>query len=108
MDIRHKQTKAQRHSGTRKRKVPLRRATLSLCLCVFVFNTLLLVGADHRGQVTFGGVPVPGATVTATQGNQTFVAITDPQGAYLFPGLPDGNWAIQVEMAGFGTLKGDN
>jgi len=57
--------------------------------------------------VTFGAVPVPGATVTATQGDKKFVAITDEMGAYSFPDLPDGMWSVEVEMLGFSGLKGD-
>ena len=52
-------------------------------------------------------LPVPGATVTATQGDKRITAVTDPQGAYSFPDLTDGVWTIQVEMLGFSTLKGE-
>src|SRR5262245_1060264 len=68
---------------------------------------LLLFATEHHGQVVFGGVPVPGATVTATQGDQKLVAVTNDQGLYAFPALSDGTWTIQVEMLGFSTLKGD-
>ena len=33
------------------------------------FLYILLLLASHHGQVLFDGIPVPGATVTATQGN---------------------------------------
>jgi len=66
---------------------------------------ILLVLAEHHGQVLFGGVPVPGATVTATQAGKQFVALTDQQGLYSFPELADGPFTIQVEMLGFSTLK---
>jgi len=68
------------------------------------FYILLLVTA-HQGHVMMDGVPVPGATVTATQGKNQFVAITDTQGAYSFPELGDGPFTIQVEMLGFTTIK---
>jgi trimeric autotransporter adhesin len=68
---------------------------------------LLLFATEHHGQVMFGGVPVPGATVTAAQGDKRFVAITNDQGMYGFPELPDGMWTIQVEMLGFAPMKGD-
>ena len=67
----------------------------------------LLAASEHRGQVTFGGVPIPGATVTATQGDKKVVAITDPMGTYAFPDLPDGAWKIELEMLGFITVNGD-
>ena len=61
---------------------------------------ILLLITEYRGQVVFNGVPVPGATVTATQGEKKFTAITDPMGAYVFPNLPEGTWAIEIEMLG--------
>ena len=64
-----------------------------------------LAAAEHHGQVTFNGLPVPGATVTATGGDKRFVAVTDQQGAYSFPDLADGVWTIQVEMLCFTTIK---
>jgi hypothetical protein len=64
-----------------------------------------LAAAEHHGQVNFNGLPVPGATVTATEGDKKFVAVTDQQGAYSFPDLADGVWTIQVEMLCFATIK---
>jgi len=64
-----------------------------------------LAAAEHRGQVNFNGLPVPGATVTATGGDKKLVAVTDQQGAYSFPDLADGVWTIQVEMLCFATIK---
>ena len=66
---------------------------------------LRLFAAEYHGQVKFGGLPVPGATVTATQGNKTLTAISDPQGSYSFADLPDGVCTIQVEMRGFAALR---
>ena len=67
----------------------------------------LLAAAEHHGVVTFGGVPVPGATVTATEADQKLAVITDPQGAYSFRDLRDGTWLLKVEMAGFAPLMQD-
>ena len=64
-----------------------------------------LAAAEHHGQVTFNGLPVPGATVTATRGDKKSVAVTDQRGAYSFPDLTDGVWTIQVEMLCFATIK---
>src|ERR1051326_598322 len=69
-----------------------------------IFYILLLL-TGHHGQVMFGGVPVPGATVTVSQGEKRFVAVTDQQGGYSFPELADGPFTIQVEMLGFSTLQ---
>jgi hypothetical protein len=64
-----------------------------------------LAAAEHHGLVKFGGLPVPGATVTATQSDKKLVAVTDQQGAYSFPDLADGTWTIQVEMLCFSTIR---
>ena len=63
--------------------------------------------SEHDGQVTFGGLPVPGATVTATRGDERVVAITDQRGVYMFTDLDDGPWKFQVEMRGFATQTRD-
>ena len=70
------------------------------CLAV-----LGLAATEHRGVVTFGGLPLPGATVTASQGEKKVAAVTDAQGLYSFPDLADGVWSMQVEMLCFTTLK---
>ena len=76
------------------------RYPLLAAIAVFV-----MAAAEHRGVVKFGTVPVPGATVTATQGEKKLVAVTDADGAYAFPELADGVWNIQVEMLCFAPLK---
>jgi hypothetical protein len=76
-------------------------------LAAMLGGQLVLVAADHQGQVRFGEVPVQGAAVQATQGETTLRTLTDPQGRYLFPELSDGTWAIQVEMPGFETARRD-
>src|SRR5579862_9170183 len=64
-----------------------------------------LRAAEHKGQVLFGGLPVPGVTVTAVQGEKRLATVTDSQGNYTFRDLPDGSWTLQVEMLGFSTVK---
>ena len=63
--------------------------------------------ADHRGQVTFSGLPVPGATVTATRAGATRSTVTDDDGVYRFADLADGAWTIEVAMLGFSPAKQD-
>src|SRR6516225_11452241 len=75
---------------------------LCVCLGLAISN---LPAAERHGKVTFGGLPVPGATVTAAQGDKKLVAITDLDGNYSFPDLPDGAWTLQVEMLGFEPLR---
>jgi hypothetical protein len=67
----------------------------------------LLPASEHHGVVKFGGLAVPGVTVTATQGDKKLVAITDPRGVYTFADLADGVWNLQVEMLCFATLKNE-
>src|SRR5947208_9992369 len=59
---------------------------------------------DHYGRVTFGAVPVPGASVTATQGDQTRTTVTDVQGVYRLADIAGGPWTLRIEMLGFATL----
>src|ERR1019366_984421 len=83
-----------------KRMVNYFRYPLLAAVAVFV-----LAAAEHHGVVKFGTVPVPGATVTATQGDKKLVAVTGQDGVYAFPELADGVWNIQVEMLCFAPLK---
>ena len=75
-------------------------ATVALLL-----TCLTLTAAEHHGVVKFGGLPLPGASVTATEGERRFSAITDAQGFYSFPDLPDGIWKIRVEMLCFAPVE---
>ena len=78
-----------------------------LCAFACLAVSTLAAASEYHGQITLGGLPVPGATVTATQGDKKVVAVSDTQGVYSFPDLPDGTWTIQVEMTGFAPIKQD-
>ncbi len=67
----------------------------------------MAVASEYRGQVTFGGLPLPGATVTVTQGTKKVTAVTDQGGLYTFPDLADGPGKIEVEMLCFSTVTAD-
>ena len=82
---------------------PLIRSAAAVILALMLGAGTALA-AEHRGQVMFSGLPVPGATVSASQGERTIVTSSDAQGAYRFGDLPDGAWTIRVEMVGFATL----
>ena len=79
--------------------------------CLWPALTLLLVlpllASEHHGAVKFNGLPLPGATITATQGDKRLVAVSDAQGSYSFRDLPDGTWTLQVEMLCFSPVKQD-
>lgn len=62
--------------------------------------------AEYHGQVRYRGVPVPGATVTLTQGSTAVATVTDSQGLYEFPNVPEGSWKISIDLRGFTTLHG--
>src|SRR5580658_5716611 len=75
---------------------------LAACLAVTA-----LMAAEHHGVVKSSGLPVPGATVTATSGDKKLVTTTDENGFYSFPELADGVWTITVEMLGFVKFSED-
>ena len=64
-----------------------------------------LMAAEYHGIVKSAGLPIPGASVTATQGEKRLATTTDEQGAYSFPNLEDGAWTITVEMLGFAKIS---
>jgi trimeric autotransporter adhesin len=80
---------------------------------ISAFSALLLCAAsfaaasEYHGQVTFGGLAVPGATITATQGTKKLTTVSDQGGVYNFADLPDGNWKIEIEMQCFSTIEAD-
>lgn len=71
------------------------------------FLILPLIAAEYHGVVKSGGFPLPGAAVTATQGDKKMFAASDQDGVYSFSDLPDGTWQLQVEKPGFSTAKQD-
>src|SRR5580700_5086898 len=76
---------------------------LLLCLCMTAFAR----ASSYFGQITFGGLPVPGATITATQGSKTISVTSDEGGVFHFDDLPDGQWKIEVVMQCFQTIDAD-
>src|SRR5258708_3348062 len=69
----------------------------------FLFAAFLS-GAEHYGYVRSGKKIIPGATVTATSGDQKLVTTSDESGLYAFD-LPGGSWIFQVEIFGFQSAK---
>ncbi len=68
---------------------------------------VLLAFSAHAqtGVVRANGIPVPGATVKATQGDVTLSTITGDQGQYRLDGLKDGTWTMEVRMFGFDPVR---
>lgn len=75
-----------------------------LIVLLLIGNQIPISAADYLGQVTFKGQAVPGATVTATQGETRATATTDRDGIYRLTDLANGLWRLAIEMAGFSTL----
>jgi hypothetical protein len=67
----------------------------------------LAAASPYRGVVTFGGLPLPGATITATQGTKTETAVSDANGAFQFDDLADGKWTIDIQMQTFVPFHAD-
>jgi hypothetical protein len=59
----------------------------------------------QSGIVRSGNQPIPGAVVTAAQGDKKFTTITGEDGYYSFPPLGDGAWTVDVQMFGFEPVK---
>ena len=75
-----------------------------LLLVAFVV-VMGLMASEHHGNVKSGGLPVPGASVTATQGDKKVLTTTDENGSYSFPELADGVWTISIDMLGFDKVS---
>ena len=78
-----------------------------LLLAAMLCAPKLAAASEYHGQVTFGGLPVPGATITATQGTKAFTTTSDQGGVYSFADLSDGPWKIEIEMQCFKPIEAD-
>ncbi len=84
------------------------RKNLCLTCALACFAAPRLADAStYHGQITSGGLPVPGATITATQGDKKVSTVSDQGGLFNLPGLPDGPWKIKIEMQCFSTIDSD-
>jgi hypothetical protein len=77
---------------------------MRLCILALLGAARCAAASEYHGRVLFDGLPVPGATVTVTQQAKSLSTVTDSQGLYEFPDLPDGAWTIHIEMRGFAIL----
>jgi hypothetical protein len=80
---------------------------LLIALALVCGARYVVAGGEHSGQVVFGELPVPGATVTASAGDKKLVTATDEQGMFKLPDATAGTWSLRVEMLGFETLTRD-
>jgi hypothetical protein len=65
------------------------------------------VASEYHGLVTFGGLPLPGATVTVTQGTKKLTTVSNQGGLYAFADLADGPATIEIEMQCFSTIRAE-
>jgi trimeric autotransporter adhesin len=95
-----------RFPAPRRSRIPRRLfvSILPFAILAVWLTVGALLGAEHHGVVKANGLPVPGATITMSQGDKKFVTTTDENGAYSFSGLPDGVYNLEVEMFGFSKI----
>jgi hypothetical protein len=90
---------------TRARKGSLGKLK-SWCRLLFVVAAFTGSAAfAQSGFVTSAGQAIPGATVTAVARGKTVSTVTDADGHYALPILPDGPVAVTVEITGFQKLQ---
>jgi len=83
-----------------------RRQSPRILLCSLLFVLWACGSAwasQYRGRVTYNGLPVPGATITAESGGKKLTTVSDQSGLYSFADLPDGSWKVTVEMQCFAS-----
>jgi len=78
-----------------------------VCALACFASASLARASEYYGQVTFGGLPVPGATLTARQAGKSFTAVSDHGCLYTFADLPDGPGKLRIEMEGFSAVTSD-
>ena len=76
--------------------------TLALAIPSAVFGA-----GPLSGLVSSHGQPIPGATITITQGDNKYQALTGDDGRYQLSGIESGTWQYKVEMFGFATAESE-
>ncbi len=88
-------------------RAAVRAVAIAAVVAFLMVTSTLLAASDLSGHVLFNGIGVPGATVTATQGDHAVVVTTDDDGTFHFANLDDGKWTVRVEMRGFVEISRD-
>jgi hypothetical protein len=78
-----------------------------LGLLVVVCMATGAAASEYHGVITFGGLPLPGATIIASQESKKLSTISDQSGAYRFDDLSEGSWTIEISMPLFAPVKAD-
>jgi hypothetical protein len=87
--------------------VRLRFAAVLLASLIGIGAARAAIAAPYSGQVTFGGLPLPGATITATHDATVLTTTSDLSGHFQFDNLPDGPLAIDIAMQCFAPVHAD-
>jgi hypothetical protein len=82
------------------------------CFCLVLIVWVMAfarpsIASEYRGLVTFGGLPLPGATVTVTQATKKLSTVSDQNGIFTFADLTDGPAKIAIEMQCFSPVQAD-
>lgn len=77
------------------------------CALILFFSSALAAASPFRGTVTFGGLPLPGAAITAASGAKTLTTVSDLTGAFAFDDLPDGKWTLTIQMQCFEPVQAE-
>ncbi len=86
--------------------IPKTIAVLGFVFPVWCLAQTAPVGQlSQTGQVRSGGVPIPGATISATHGTTSLTTSTDESGHYRLDNLTAGRWMFEVRMPGFQTAS---
>ena len=85
----------------------LRVARISMLCVLAQLAAASVLASEFHGAVTYGGLALPGATVTATHDGKKLTTVTDQGGLYHFDDLTDGTWTIEVEMQCFEPARSD-
>jgi hypothetical protein len=80
-------------------------ASKLISLCLAVLSAVEAASGPMHGRVTYGGLPVPGVSVTASKNDLKQTAVTDAQGNYSFKDLAEGPWKVEAEISGFAKLS---
>jgi trimeric autotransporter adhesin len=83
----------------------MRTCWVVVCLAAGFLQVASLRAAELLGQVKFGGVPVPGAVVTASRGAEKLSTVTGAQGQFRFADVADDTWKLDVVMSGFAAIS---
>jgi hypothetical protein len=84
-----------------------RRFLYLVCILAAIAFPRMAAASEYQGLVTFGGLPLPGATVTVTQSTKKLSTVSDQSGMFAFSDLTDGSGKIEIEMQCFSPVQAD-